>query len=93
MRRSNSASEVLGEFKDRRSSICWSKLDQGLYGRYKDCQTVCSPWISGKRDYSGCSVKEHNPFQEYLRYPNCSLTDHRFTIDFYVKSINSFWRP
>ncbi|GFV77577.1 hypothetical protein TNCV_1071061 [Trichonephila clavipes] len=39
------------------------------------------------------SVNEHNPFQDYVRYPNCSLTDHRFTIDSYVKSINSFWRP
>ena len=32
--------------------------------------------------YSGWLVNEHNPFQDYVRYPNCSLTDHRFTIDF-----------
>ncbi|GFU92773.1 hypothetical protein TNCV_3683201 [Trichonephila clavipes] len=56
--------------------------------------TTENPCLSLQQiNYSGWSVNEHNPFQDYVRYPNCSLTDHRFTIDFYVKSINSFWRP
>ncbi|GFV39900.1 hypothetical protein TNCV_1850371 [Trichonephila clavipes] len=61
---------------------------------YFNAVSVTNPYAGWAAPlYSGRSVNEHNPFQDYVRYPNCSLTGHRFTIDFYVKSINSFWRP
>src|SRR5690606_22975724 len=43
--------------------------------------------------YSGYSVNELNPFQNHARYPNCLLTDPRFTTEIYGNSTNSFSDP